>query len=621
MKHFKYLSVLFVIAGLMFVSTSCSEEEDSNIPLTITTGALKNVTYNSAMCGGEITGGNDVGRRGVCWNTSGKPTLSDNYTTEGSGRGEFTCAITGLEEGCTYHVRAYVEHQGEIVYGEEKTCTTMAHGRPTIAFVGIADIAESRVTATANVITDGGVEISSRGFVYATSEDMLTTDRGTVVPIDGSIGEMKADITGLSDAQEYFICAYVSYGQKTVYTSADRFETPMYAMPTLSAEIGDLTMHSFKVTVNAAANTPLPIREYGIVMSDLPGPTLESSGSIKLGEGDGIASHTYDDLEDGKYFYVRPYAINKNGVSYGEQTPVSTYSQKACMKTVMTTLVTAHRALVGGRITSLGTENAAVQEVGVCWSTSHSPTTADSHMAAKEVPASTGEFEPLQLFLLKASTTYHVRTYAVNQYGTSYGDEYTFTTREPVSNYFTTSTDGEFFNGFNYTESTQYPTGEGFSADQKEAFQDLSKVLTAYNNRTLAGYRIYLSPDENGAIRYINTAAYYQNNAKNYSAIWKAKLDMDSDGVYSVSHTTTEGGNATSLLKSATSTGNLDNLYRSMKYLESRFVIDWDNESSTTVTANGKSAAFYIIPVDEPEKYKRMGVFRITGVKPYTDWW
>lgn len=96
---------------------------------------------------------------------------------------------------------------------------------------------------------------------------------------------------------------------------------------------------------------------------------------------------------------------------------------------------------------------------------------------------------------------------------------------------------------------------------------------------------------------------------------------MDSDDVYSVSHTTTEGSNATNLLKSATSTGNLENLYRSMKYLENRFVIDWDNENSTTVTANGKSAAFYIIPVDEPEKYKRMGVFRITGVKPYTDWW
>lgn len=619
MKYLKYLSIFFTI-GLMNISVSCSEDEDPSIPLTITTGALKDVTYNSAACGGEIIGGNKVGKRGVCWNTTGNPTPSDTHTTDGSGRGEFTSYIIDLEEGTTYYVRAYVEYQGEIVYGEEKTCTTMAHGRPTIALIGTSNIEESSVTATANVITDGGVEISSRGFIYATNEDMLTIDKGTVVSIDGSIGEMKKNITGLLDDQEYFICAYVTYPKGTLYTPSSKFTTPMYAMPTLAVEISDLTMNSFKATVNAIAKTPLPILEYGIVMSEQAEPTIENN-KVKLGEGDGTQSHIYDNLEDGKIYYIRPYAINKNGLSYGTQTPVSTPSNKASIRTVMTTFITAHRAFVGGKIISLGTENATIQEVGICWGTSPSPTTADNHIAAEEVPTSTGEFEPLQLFLLKASTTYYVRSYAINEYGTSYGDEHTFTTREPVSNYLTTSTEGTLFNGFNYTENSQYPVGEGFSTDQKEAFQALSKVLTAYGGRTLVGYRIYLVPDKNGVARYINTAAYYKSGSSNYSAIWKAKLDIDDDGVYSTSHITTEGGNATNLLKSATSTNNLENLYRSIKYLENRFVIDWDNESSTTIAPSKGSAAFYIIPVDEPTKYKRMGVFRITGVNPYTDWW
>lgn len=619
MKYLKYLSIFF-ITGLMGILTSCSEDEDSSTPMTITTGALKDVTYTSATCGGEITGGNKVGKRGVCWNTTGNPTSSDAHTTDGSGRGEFTSSITDLDEGVTYYVRAYVEYQGEIVYGEEKTCTTMAHGRPTIALIGTSNIEESSVTATANVITDGGEEISGRGFIYGVSEDMLTLDKGTLVPIDGSIGEMKKSITGLSDAQEYFICAYVTYSKGTLYTRSSKFETPMYAMPTLTVEISDLTMTSFKATVNAVANTPLPVLEYGIVMSDQTEPTIENN-KVKLGEGDGTQSHIYDNLEDGKIYYIRPYAINKNGLSYGSQTPVSTPSDKASIRTVMTSFITAHRALVGGKITSLGTANAAVQEVGICWGTSPSPTTSDNHIAAEKVPASTGEFEPLQLFPLKASTTYYVRSYAINEYGTSYGDEHTFTTREPVSNYLTTSTEGKFFNGFNYTEKTQYPAGEGFSTDQKEAYQALSKVLTAYGGRTLEGYRIYLVPDEDGAARYINTVAYYQSNSKNYSAIWKAKLEMDDNGIYSASHFTTEGTNATNLLKSATSTGNLDNLYRSIKYLENKFVIDWDNESSTTIAPSGGSAAFYIIPIDDPTKYKRMGVFRITGLTPYTDWW
>ena len=51
------------------------------------------------------------------------------------------------------------------------------------------------------------------------------------------------------------------------------------------------------------------------------------------------------------------------------------------------------------------------------------------------------------------------------------------------------------------------------------------------------------------------------------------------------------------------------------------FVIDWEDESSSTVSTSERTAVFYMIPINAPENYWRMGVFRVTGLKPYTPWW
>ncbi len=79
-------------------------------------------------------------------------------------------------------------------------------------------------------------------------------------------------------------------------------------------------------------------------------------------------------------------------------------------------------AVSGGNVTSDG--GAAVTARGVCWSTNHNPTTADS----KTVDGSgTGAFTS-NLNGLIAGTTYYIRAYATNSAGTAYGDEVSFTT-------------------------------------------------------------------------------------------------------------------------------------------------------------------------------------------------
>jgi hypothetical protein len=95
---------------------------------TLTTTAVTNVTTTGATSGGNVTadGGFAVTARGVCWNTTGNPTITDSHTTDGSGTGTFTSNITGLTAGTTYYVRAYAINSAGAAYGSTVSFTTEA---------------------------------------------------------------------------------------------------------------------------------------------------------------------------------------------------------------------------------------------------------------------------------------------------------------------------------------------------------------------------------------------------------------------------------------------------------------------------------------------------------------
>ena len=311
----------------------------------------------------------------------------------------------------------------------------------------------------------------------------------------------------------------------------------------------------------------------------------------------------------------------KNGVSYGEETTVLTLSNKALISTVATTHITAHRAFIGGEVLSLGLKSVPVTEVGICWGTKTAPTVAGDHVKADASFNKVGEFDALQLFCLVPSTKYYVRAYVTNQYGTNYGEEVTFTTREPVANYFKASTEKPNFNGLSMSSTAP---GEGYSEDQLAAYDLLEKVLVSYK-KTLLYYRLYIVPNQAGEPAYLNTIITYPKSSgstSTSSAIWKTKLDMTNDYKYTCSHSAVYDKTATDMEQSAEKNGQTDDLMRSVEFVtQSPFVIDWDDESSTTVNTDDQKAIFYLIPLNSPEKYKRMGVLRMTTSKVYTDWW
>ncbi|HMU05532.1 MAG TPA: hypothetical protein PJ990_17985, partial [Saprospiraceae bacterium] len=110
----------------MLLTITCGDDEPLVIQLpSVTTSAMSDITKTTAISGGVISddGNGNIEARGVCWNTTGNPQTTDDKTNEGTGTGNFSSTLTGLEVNTTYFVRAYATNSAGTAYGQEVSFT------------------------------------------------------------------------------------------------------------------------------------------------------------------------------------------------------------------------------------------------------------------------------------------------------------------------------------------------------------------------------------------------------------------------------------------------------------------------------------------------------------------
>ncbi|MEK7718341.1 MAG: fibrobacter succinogenes major paralogous domain-containing protein, partial [Bacteroidota bacterium] len=151
------------------------------------------------------------------------------------------------------------------------------------------------------------------------------------------------------------------------------------------------------------------------------GPTISNSRTT---DGNGIGSFvsSITALTPGTKYYVRAYATNSAGTSYGNEVSFTALANLPTATTTSATSITATTATSGGNVTADG--GGAVTARGVCWSTNANPTTANSKTSDG---TGTGSFTSSITGLIP-NTTYNIRAYATNSVGTAYGSNLSFTT-------------------------------------------------------------------------------------------------------------------------------------------------------------------------------------------------
>lgn len=175
----------------------------ANLP-TVTTTTPTSITYNTASSGGNVTadGGATVTARGVCWATTASPTIANSYTTDGSGTGSFTSAITGLNAGTLYHVRAYATNSAGTSYGSDLQFTTPV--APTLSVTPAMQSVTSYAGSTSFTVTSNSSwsVVSDQAWCTVTPSG---TGNGTItanytqnVSVAGRVANVTVTVTGLT---------------------------------------------------------------------------------------------------------------------------------------------------------------------------------------------------------------------------------------------------------------------------------------------------------------------------------------------------------------------------------------------------------------------------------------
>ncbi|UCH14059.1 MAG: hypothetical protein JSV22_13270 [Bacteroidales bacterium] len=206
-------------------AVSFTTPQEPGLPV-LTTTAAGSITETTALSGGNITddGGSTITARGVCWSTSENPTLSDSFTNDGSGTGDFASNITGLSPGTKYYVRAYATNSTGTAYGSAVSFTTPQEpGLPVLTTTSAGSITETTALSGGNITDDGGSTVTARGVCWSTSENPTISNSFTT---DGSgTGSFTSNISGLSPGTKYYVRAYATNSVGTSYGEPISFVT------------------------------------------------------------------------------------------------------------------------------------------------------------------------------------------------------------------------------------------------------------------------------------------------------------------------------------------------------------------------------------------------------------
>lgn len=209
-----------------------------------------------------------------------------------------------------------------------------------------------------------------------------------------------------------------------------RMNIPSKEKPTVSMQIvEDVTYNSAIFRGGLVSVGSSKVSKHGFCWSEQEQPTISSNSICNLGDSETAKDFTYNvkSLNPNTTYYVRSYAENFEGVSYSNQMKFQTNGvpQIAEVETGTATDVTSSQALVSGNIVNFG-NTSGLSQYGHVWGTIENPTISNNKTQLGKT-SSKGSFNST-LSGLSPNTLYHVRAYATNEVGTSYGKDITFTT-------------------------------------------------------------------------------------------------------------------------------------------------------------------------------------------------
>lgn len=295
------------------------------LPILTTTSATS-ITDTSLSTGGNISNdnGSSVISRGVCWSTSPNPTiLLATKTNDGTGTGSFTSFVNGLGAATTYYLRSYATNSVGTAYGNEITFTTLG----TLSTVNTSPVINIGLNSarSGGYVSNAGGSAISRGICWSTSPNPTITL--TTKTINGlGVGTFVSDMTGLTQGTTYYVRAYATNMIGTAYGNELTFTTSAPPPTVISnSSVTNITNSSavFGGTVTSDGGS-FPVTARGVCWGTSPNPYVQGNSHTIDGTGLGTFTSSITGLTYGTTYYVRAYATNNIGTSYGSEVSFTT---------------------------------------------------------------------------------------------------------------------------------------------------------------------------------------------------------------------------------------------------------------------------------------------------------
>jgi len=319
--------------------------------------------------------------------------------------------------------------RGEMQVYDGNSFVNLIGGSASLALPAISSTTGAYSITTSSAISggvvssDGGSTVYSRGIVWGTSTG--PTIALVTKTTDGTgVGTYTSTMTGLTSGVTYYVRAYATNNIGTKYGTEISFNS-LQALATLATTTtayptsATTALSGGSISYNGGAT----VTASGVVWSTTTNPTIDLTTKTSVGATSGTFTSSITGLTSGVTYYIRSYATNSVGTSYGAEI---TFTAGLRVPTIATTsqvsIIDSTRATSGGNITLDG--GTPIRASGLVWSTTSNPTI---DLTTKTTDgAITGTFTSTITGLTKG-VTYYVRSYATNSVGTSYGPNITFT--------------------------------------------------------------------------------------------------------------------------------------------------------------------------------------------------
>jgi len=291
---------------------------------------------------------------------------------------------------------------------------------PTLSTSQTLNLSSESATVVGFVIAEGD-GFTEKGVCYSTSASPTTADDKVAYTGEETTATFNVVLSGLDYATTYYARAYAISKAGTTYGEEVTFTT-LPVVPFLSTTaITDITGNTATGGGNVTGSGGADVTARGICFGVNENPTVDDSKTTD-GEGLGEFVSALADLAGNTTYYVRAYAVNSAGTGYGPEISFTTLVDLPTVTTTAVTEITKTTAKSGGEITADG--GAEITAKGLVWSTDADPTILNTI-----IDGGTGKDAFVsELTGLEKYTTYHVRAFATNSAGTSYGSDIEFTT-------------------------------------------------------------------------------------------------------------------------------------------------------------------------------------------------